>query len=96
MQFEGIFEEPKHHQIALFLSQLKAYNVYHQIQHMLCLKKVIEDLKKSPETPPTINLHNMHIVPVDRASDFREVFEAFCGSFKTQNELDVMVDIGSF
>ena len=96
MQFEGIFGEPKYYEIAWFVSQLKACNVYHQIQLMLCLKGAREGLKKSPLTPPAINLHNMHIVQVDRGSYFRGVFEDFCGSFNKRNELDIMVDIASF
>ena len=96
VQFEGFFREPKYHQIAWFLSQLKTCNVYHQIQLMLCLKEARQGLKKSPQIPPTINLHNMHIVQVDLGSDFRGVFEAFCGFFNTQNELNVMIDIESF
>jgi len=63
---------------------------------MLCLKGAKEGLKKSPITPPTINLHNIHIVQVDRGSDFRGVFDDFRGSFKTRKELDIMVDIASF
>jgi len=79
-----------------FFNQLKTYNAYHQIQLMLCLKRPREGFKKSPLTPPTINLHNMHIMQVDHGSDFRGLFEDFRGSFKTQKELDVMVDIASF
>jgi len=96
VQFEGIFREWKYYEIVWFFNQLKAYNVYHQIQLMLCLEGTKEGLKKSPLTPLTINLHNMHIVQVDRGSNFWGVFENFCDSFNTQNELDAMVDIVGF
>ena len=96
MQFVGTFGEQKNHQIAYFLRQLKTRNVYHNIQLFPCLKGARKGLKKLPQTPPTINLHNIHIVQVDRGRGLGGVFEAFSGSIKIKNELDVMVDIASF
>jgi len=92
----GTFGEPKNHQITCFLRQLKAYNFYHSIQLILCVKRVTKVLKNFPKIAPTINLHNVYIVQVDRGRGKGWFFEAFFGSFKAQHELNLMVNIVSF
>jgi len=49
--FEGIFGQEKHYQIAWFLHQLEACNVYYKTQLMLCINRPKPLLMTNPRYP---------------------------------------------
>jgi len=94
VKFEGVLEQPKHHQIARFLGQLKACNIYYKIRFKLCLNLASKGLKKALKPLPQSTVGGDSAV--DRGRGFECLIKTLMSSIKTKLELGFIVDIASF